>query len=210
MVQAARGGEPLRTYNRFEFSRAELEEVVSRDHPCQTVERSRIIAGLEPPRADIIVAGALALEAIADSFEVPAFTFSEYALREGVLLDTIERHKGGMLHHLRDVSRRSVRHLAERCDDDLAHSAHVARLAVQLFDATAPVHGLDPTNREYLEAARAPRERRPADLAQPPPHPLVLRHPQQRRPHRVHGCRDRDHRPHRPVPPQVSAEGIAS
>src|SRR5262249_30697761 len=77
----------------------------------------------------------------------------DYALREGVLLDTIERQRGGMLHHLRDVSRESVRHLAERCDDDVAHSAHVARLALQLFDATASIHRLDAPCRQDLEAA---------------------------------------------------------
>ena len=60
--------------------------------------------------------------------------------------------RAGPLHHLRDVSRRSICQLADRCDDDPAHSAHVARLAVQLFDALAPLHGLDPTAREYLEA----------------------------------------------------------
>ena len=58
----------------------------------------------------------------------------------------------GDLHHLGDVSRRSIRQLAERCDDDPAHSAHVARLAVELFDALAPLHGLDAAAREYLEA----------------------------------------------------------
>jgi exopolyphosphatase/guanosine-5'-triphosphate,3'-diphosphate pyrophosphatase len=58
----------------------------------------------------------------------------------------------GARHHLRDVSRRSIEQLAERCDDDPAHSAHVAHLAVELFDALAPVHGLDTTARDYLEA----------------------------------------------------------
>ena len=50
------------------------------------------------------------------------------------------------------MSRRSIRQLAERCDDDPAHSAHVARLAVELFDALQPLHDLDGTAREYLEA----------------------------------------------------------
>ena len=80
------------------------------------------------------------------------FVFSEAALREGVLLDTIARLQGGALHHLRDVSRRSIRALAERCDDDLTHSAHVAALALQLFDATETLHGLPTEAREYLEA----------------------------------------------------------
>ena len=92
------------------------------------------------------------LEGVADIFGIKSFVFSEAALREGVLLDTIARLQGGALHHLRDVSRRSIRALAERCDDDLAHSAHVATLALQLFDATESLHGLPADAREYLEA----------------------------------------------------------
>jgi exopolyphosphatase/guanosine-5'-triphosphate,3'-diphosphate pyrophosphatase len=46
-----------------------------------------------------------------------------------------------------------VRQLASRCDDDPAHSEHVARLALELFDATAEVHGLDESCRPLLEAA---------------------------------------------------------
>ena len=80
-------------------------------------------------------------------------TFSDYALREGVLLDTMQRTRGGSLHHLRDVSRRSVRDVAELFDEEPEHSAHVARLALELFDATSTLHGLDEGCREYLEAA---------------------------------------------------------
>jgi exopolyphosphatase/guanosine-5'-triphosphate,3'-diphosphate pyrophosphatase len=69
-----------------------------------------------------------------------------------VLLDTIQRQGSGAMHHLRDVSRRSVRHLVELCDDDPVHSAHVAELALQLFDGTAVLHGLDVGCRDYLEA----------------------------------------------------------
>jgi exopolyphosphatase/guanosine-5'-triphosphate,3'-diphosphate pyrophosphatase len=94
----------------------------------------------------------LVLEAVADIYGIKLFVFSEAALREGVLLDTIARLQGGALHHLRDVSRRSIRALAERCDDDLTHSAHVAALALQLFDATESLHGLSTDAREYLEA----------------------------------------------------------
>ena len=91
-------------------------------------------------------------------FGVERYTFSEAALRDGVLVDTVSRMSSavegtsGTLHHLRDVSRRSIAQLAERCDDDPAHSAHVARLALALFDELAPLHGLDATAREYLEA----------------------------------------------------------
>ena len=152
MVNAARGDPEPRTYNCFEFSRGELDSVVDALAGKRTVSARSKLAGLDPARADIAVAGALVLQAVARTFRVKSFMFSDGALREGVLLDSIARLQGGELHHLRDVSRRAVQTLAERCDDDPVHSAHVAALAVQLFDATAELHGLGPDAREYLEA----------------------------------------------------------
>ncbi len=158
VVHAATGAEPLRTYNCFEFTRKELTRAVAELAGHRTATGRAKVAGLEPGRADIIVAGALILEAVATMFRVERYTFSEAALRDGVLVDTVSRMSSalggttGTLHHLRDVSRRSIAQLAERCDDDPAHSAHVARLAVELFDELAPLHGLDSTAREYLEA----------------------------------------------------------
>ena len=78
---------------------------------------------------------------------------SDYALREGVLLDAWQRRHGGSLHHLSDLRRRSVVDLAQLMDEDPAHSAQVARLALDLFDATAGRHGLGDDAREVLEAA---------------------------------------------------------
>jgi len=151
MAHAATGGAVLRTYNRFEVERAQLDEVVAALVKRRTVAERRL-PGLEPARADIIVAGALVLEGVADTFDIDRFTFSDGALREGVLLDTIARYREGSVHHLRDVSRRSIRALAERCDDDPAHSSHVAMLALQMFDATRHLHGLGDDARDYLEA----------------------------------------------------------
>jgi exopolyphosphatase/guanosine-5'-triphosphate,3'-diphosphate pyrophosphatase len=78
---------------------------------------------------------------------------SDYALREGVLLDGRQRQRGGTLHHLHDLRRRSVVHLAELMDDAPGHSAQAARLALQLFDGTRHLHGLGDDARELLEAA---------------------------------------------------------
>jgi len=118
------------------------------------VAERRKVPGLDPKRADIILAGALLLEQVVDVFGVEKLVISDYALREGVLLDTLQRTRGlvNAPHHLRELSRRSVAHLAEACDEDPLHSAHVARLALQLFDATRSQHGLDDGCREYLEA----------------------------------------------------------
>ena len=77
---------------------------------------------------------------------------SDNALREGVLLDALSRRGGASLHHLRDLRRRSVLHLAESMDNDVDHSMRAAGFALDLFDATALLHGLGDDSRELLEA----------------------------------------------------------
>ena len=152
LVHVDRGGEPLRTYNAFTMTAEEVEDVVKRLIKARKNGPTIELAGLEEKRADIILAGALVLEGVIDTFAVTEMTISDYALREGALLDSLQRRAGGSLHHLRDVSRRGVAHLAEVCDEDTEHSARVARLALELFDDTADLHRLDPSCRDYLEA----------------------------------------------------------
>lgn len=153
MVCAGRGAERPRTFNRFTFTAAELDAVVAALVAHRTAATRATVPGLDPGRADIIVAGALVLQCVGRALGIEQFTFSEGALREGVLIDTIARTRGGELHHLRDVSRRSIAVLAARCDDDPAHSTHVAGLAVELFDATRADLDLPAHCRDYLEAA---------------------------------------------------------
>lgn len=153
LVHARRGGSEPHTFNLFRFSRAELDAVVQALVAETTPSARQSIRGLEAPRAEIIVAGAIVLQGVAETFSIDEFTFSEGALREGVLIDTMARRQGRGLHHLRDVSRESVQALAQRCDSDVNHSRHVAVLALQLYDATQNVHQLPPDCRDYLEAA---------------------------------------------------------
>ncbi len=145
--------EPLRTYNCFEFTTDELDAVVDRLVAARTPAARKEIPGLEPERADIIVAGALILQGVAAAFGVERWTISENALREGVLIDTLARTSGGVSHPLGELARRGVEHLVELCDEDPQHSAHVAGLAVRLFDELQPITGLGAAERDYLEAA---------------------------------------------------------
>jgi exopolyphosphatase/guanosine-5'-triphosphate,3'-diphosphate pyrophosphatase len=152
--QAARGdGSPPRTLNNLTISRDDIDGVVRRLAKTPTVKERARIPGLDPRRADIILAGALILEQVVHAVGADELTFSDYALREGVLLDTWRREHGGSLHHLSDLRKRSVLRLAGQMDEDPAHSDHVASLALQIFDATAGRHGLGDDSREVLEAA---------------------------------------------------------
>ncbi|MGH9085327.1 MAG: Ppx/GppA phosphatase family protein [Acidimicrobiales bacterium] len=142
-----------RNVNNLTLARVDLDAVVAELVEAPTIEARAGLAGLDPGRADIILAGALILEQIMHELDLAEVVISDYALREGVLLDAWQRRHGGSLHHLSDLRRRSVLGLAETMDDDPAHSAQVARLALALFDAVRSRLDLDDAARELLEAA---------------------------------------------------------
>jgi exopolyphosphatase / guanosine-5'-triphosphate,3'-diphosphate pyrophosphatase len=153
-MAAARGDGPVpRTLNNMTISRADIDAVVRRLVKAPNVKERGRTPGLDAGRADIVLAGALILEQVVHELGVGELTFSDYALREGVLLDTWRREHGGSLHHLSDLRRRSVLGLAEQMDEDPAHSAQVAHLALGIFDGMAGRHGLGDDSREALEAA---------------------------------------------------------
>ncbi len=152
IAHARRNAAPLRTYNGFEISAAEIHEVCDLLASTKPEDRAAI-AGMDPKRADIALAGAVILDEVATGFDMKSLVISDFALREGILLDTLSRFDGDELHHLRDISRRSVRRLLEACDDETAHAEHVAKLSTQLFDETQVLHGLPADCRDYLEAA---------------------------------------------------------
>jgi exopolyphosphatase / guanosine-5'-triphosphate,3'-diphosphate pyrophosphatase len=153
MALAARGEEPTQTLNQVAITAKEISAVVESLVEAPTVRERRRVPGLEARRADIIVAGAIVAEELVTALGAEELLVSEYALREGVLADTYRRAHGGSLHHLQDIRRRGVLHLAELTDEDPEHSARSAHLALELFDQLAPWHELDDRHREYLEAA---------------------------------------------------------
>jgi exopolyphosphatase/guanosine-5'-triphosphate,3'-diphosphate pyrophosphatase len=142
-----------RSVSNLVLTRKDLDALVTELVQAKTVAERASLPGLDPARADIILAGALILEQTLHELDLPELLVSDFALREGVLLDAWQRRHGGSLHHLSDLRRRSVVDLAELMDEDPAHSAQVARLALDLFDATAARHGLGDDARETLEAA---------------------------------------------------------
>ncbi|MBI2705072.1 MAG: Ppx/GppA family phosphatase [Actinobacteria bacterium] len=155
LVNAARGDDSPRSFNLFELTRDEVDRAVQAIVGAETVALRRELVGIDPSRADIILPGALILQETMHELGMAQMTVSDYALREGVMLDALERERGSALHHLHDLRRRSVIHLGELMDDDPVHSAQSARLALKLFDEIHDLglHQLDDQHRELLEAA---------------------------------------------------------
>jgi exopolyphosphatase/guanosine-5'-triphosphate,3'-diphosphate pyrophosphatase len=109
--------------------------------------------GLEPRRADLVVAGSVLLDTILRQLGAKDITLCDLALREGVILDYVHRNRGEIARADRfpDVRRRSVVELAERCHYWPDHANQVTRLALSLFDQTRGVHGLGDRERQWLE-----------------------------------------------------------
>ena len=149
-----RRDEPVpQNLNAASITLAELREVVDELAAARTTAERRALPGVESSRADILLGGGIVLEQTCSSLGVDELTFSDYALREGVLLDALRRVQGATLHHLSDLRRTSVFHLMELCDDDPDHSLQVAHLALALHDGLADELGLGDAERELLEAA---------------------------------------------------------
>lgn len=144
MTLAERGeGDGARTHNGERITAKEVRAAVERLIDAPDPEARSQVPGVDAKRADIILGGAIILEQFVATFGVDEIVFSDYALREGVLLDQARRRSGATLHHLRDLRRQSVEHLMELTDEHPGHSREIARLALRLFDELVPVLGFD-------------------------------------------------------------------
>ena len=148
-MAAARRGEEPHQMNGVRFTTAEVEELVD-DLVGSTRDDRRRWPALDAKRVDIIVGGMLLLAESAAALGIDEIRISDYALREGVLLD---RFAVAGFDHLRDLRRANVIRLAEQLDPDAAHARHSAELALAVFDRTRGLHDLGDEHRELLEAA---------------------------------------------------------
>ncbi|HTX19732.1 MAG TPA: Ppx/GppA phosphatase family protein [Bacteroidota bacterium] len=154
MIRLSRGEEGGTPLNNFTFTRDEVSEVAETVLENNDPDDRTSIDGLDSARADIIVAGVIILEEICRALSVKRMTFSEYALREGIILDSVEKYyRKKRFDHFHDIRYTSVLHIAENFQYEKGHAHQVARLALEIFDQTSPIHKLSRDARIYLEAA---------------------------------------------------------
>ena len=117
-------------------------------------ERQRL-KGLDAKRADLIVAGAVLAERVVAAARADTVVACTWALREGVLLDFIARHRKGIeeTETYENPRARSVARLARHLGETNSHGKQVAHLALRLFDALAADLRLGASEREWLEYA---------------------------------------------------------
>lgn len=138
--------EPPASLNQFELRTDDLADLAKTLCALPLDERLDL-PGIDERRVDILPAGAVVLATALTVFRARRAIHSEWGLREGVVL--LER--GGSppptAQRLRDAS---IDRLAATWEGEDTHPAAVRRIAEQLFDETADLHGLDADKRALL------------------------------------------------------------
>jgi exopolyphosphatase/guanosine-5'-triphosphate,3'-diphosphate pyrophosphatase len=148
-IAAARRGHPTDPIHGTTVSTGEVEGLLEWLTTMSAAERARV-PGLNPQRADIILAGigvTAELLALADAREL---TVSAYGLREGLLLELVgaTASPAGLTDRLKPL-----REFVDRCRGDRRHVEQVRDLALSLHDQLGEALGCEPADRWYLEAA---------------------------------------------------------
>ena len=82
-----------KSLNNFSFTSAELNELTKEVLKCKSPVDRLFIEGMEVKRADIIPAGLLILNKVFEVFRLQSMKVSENALREGIIVETIQQKK---------------------------------------------------------------------------------------------------------------------
>ncbi|NOX17305.1 MAG: Ppx/GppA family phosphatase [Chlorobi bacterium] len=137
--------------NNFVLSASELFDLREELLAMKTTSERKKILGQEAKRADIIPAGIILLTEIVKHFGIKKLKVSSYALREGIVLDTM--NKFGLFgdgERNRNIREAGVKALSEKCNYDRKHCFHTAVLAEQLFYHLKSLHGLSDKYLSYL------------------------------------------------------------
>lgn len=151
MAAAIRDGSLEDTVNQLMVSRQDIDALAERALSMSVEERSRL-PGCDNRRAELVPAGIAVLRYLMDASGLETFTVSEWALREGIVLDAIGHlDRADLGNDPRAIRRVSVLSLCRRSNWRQPHARQVCALALECFDATQKLHGLSLEDRELLE-----------------------------------------------------------
>jgi exopolyphosphatase/guanosine-5'-triphosphate,3'-diphosphate pyrophosphatase len=139
--------------NGFSFSARDLGDIENEILKARNNRERASIKGIDPRRAEIIAAGSIILGEIVRALNIKRLMVSEYAFREGIIRDAVEKNYRELTLPLHDIRYQSIIHLAENFHYEKKHAHHVTHLALRLFDQTKGLHRLGKREREFLEAA---------------------------------------------------------
>lgn len=136
----------------FEVLRSEIVHLLAM-LVRKDIKELRCVAGLNPDRADIIVAGLVVVDEMMKFFEANMMLINERGIREGLIIRCMKRLQLLPESSVQRTWKESVLEFARSCHFDEPHSRHVAKIALNIFDGLAKEFGLKKNDRRLLETA---------------------------------------------------------
>jgi exopolyphosphatase / guanosine-5'-triphosphate,3'-diphosphate pyrophosphatase len=140
--------------SRSDISQEAVKNVARRLAKLNQRQRAAV-KGINPKRAEIIVAGAAVYAHLLEHCGIRAFRYSPLGLRDGLLAQiAAEYDRHTRTHQQLESDRRDVlMSISRRYGVDTDNASHVRKLALLLFDQTRPIHNLDKAYREWIATA---------------------------------------------------------
>ncbi|KAA3642879.1 MAG: Ppx/GppA family phosphatase [Chloroflexi bacterium] len=127
----------------------QLTQVV--EHLCElSLEERAKVPGINTRRADIIIPGAAIIHTLMEELGIPELHITERGLRDGLLVNYLQRSENAEMVEEGSVRMRSVLQLGRRCHFDEGHARTVADLSLSLFDSAKEI-GLHTTKNRYRQ-----------------------------------------------------------
>jgi exopolyphosphatase / guanosine-5'-triphosphate,3'-diphosphate pyrophosphatase len=133
------------------LTRARLRAVIAQLAPLPASERAKKSA-IDEKRAETLLGGAIVLDEVLRGLDLERLRSCDTSLREGIVESMLDRRNAAGT-DATGVRGQAVLELAERTHVDLVHAAHVAQLALRIFDQLEQFHPVQIGDRELLESA---------------------------------------------------------
>jgi len=120
-----------------------------------TLEQRRKVPGINPERADIIIAGAVILETFMKELSLDEIAITGRGLQDGLLVDYLSRIDNFPLLGELSSRQRSVLQLGRSCGINEVHARTVTSLVLEMFDSAKSqgLHDFSDNERELMEYA---------------------------------------------------------
>jgi exopolyphosphatase/guanosine-5'-triphosphate,3'-diphosphate pyrophosphatase len=136
------------------LSYKDLKKVIEMICPLP-LEQRRKVPGMNPERADIIIAGAAILDMFMKELGLSEITITGRGLQDGLLVDYLSRMDNFPLLGELSPRQRSVLQLGRSCGINEVHARTVTSLVLEMFDSakSQKLHDFSDAERELLEYA---------------------------------------------------------
>jgi len=146
------GGEPWQSVN-AETVQLETIQILTNELVGSKADDRSKFDEISEKRADAIHLGGILLVQLLNMVGAKEITLCDASLREGMILDYLEQHPQRAISfpaqtNLRD---RKAAQLIQKYESDWQSNAHVAKLALQLFDQTRTLHHYTEFERDLLK-----------------------------------------------------------